>query len=222
MSKTSTIKVVFLGESNVGKTNIIFKFVNDIYSPNFMASTSAQFASKTIYFPDLGQLIKFEILDHPGNERFRSLAKIYYKEAKAVIFIYDITAKSSLEKLKAFWYEEVKNNSNNNPILAVVANNIHAYQYQQVSNNDGKEFADKIGAIFQATSASSGFGISTLFDNIGKAYLIPGYDYRLGKIESQEDYMKQIQEANSKQKRRKNNEKIKLNNQKGSSKEKCY
>jgi len=204
MSDQDSIKVVLLGESGVGKTSIISQFTSHKFDPHRETSLSAQFVSKTVDFPDLGQTIKFDIWDTVGQEKYRSLAKIFYKDAKVIIFVYDITTEFSFDGLKNYWYEETKANIEGNPILAVVANKIDLYNDIKVSNNDGKEFAEKIGAIFQTTSALSDSGISQLFENIGKTYLIPGYDYKSGDKKAQEAFMKKKQEemGNLKEKKR--------------------
>ena len=194
MSEPESIKVVLLGESGVGKTSIISQFTTHKFDPHRETSLSAQFISKTIDFPDLGQSIKFDIWDTVGQEKYRSLAKIFYKDAKVIIFVYDITTEFSFEGIKTYWYEETKANWDGTPILAVVANKIDLYGEQKISNNDGKAFAEKIGAIFQTTSALSDSGISTLFENIGKTYLVPGYDYQSGDKKAQEEFMKKKQE----------------------------
>ena len=190
MNNPESIKVVLLGESGVGKAELISQFVAPKFDPHRETSLSAQFISKTLEFPELGQSIKFDIWDTVGQEKYRSLSKIFYKDAKVIILVYDITSKSSLEELKNYWYKEVKYNNDNNPILAVVANKIELYNYQEVSNQEGKEFADKIGAIFQTTSTINDSGVNTLFDNIAKTYLIPGYDYKIGYSKEQEEFIK--------------------------------
>ena len=194
MTDQEAIKVVLLGESGVGKTSIVSQFTTHKFDPHRETSLSAQFVSKTVDFPDLGQSIKFDIWDTVGQEKYRSLAKIFYKDAKVIIFVYDITTPFSFEGITNYWYDETKNNWDGTPILAVVANKIDLYENQKVSNTDGKAFAEKIGAIFQTTSALSDSGISTLFDNIGKTFLIPGYDYQSGDKKAQENYMKKKQE----------------------------
>ena len=204
MSEPESIKVVLLGESGVGKTSIISQFTTHKFDPHRETSLSAQFISKTIDFPDLGQSIKFDIWDTVGQEKYRSLAKIFYKDAKVIIFVYDITTEFSFEGIKTYWYEETKANWDGTPILAVVANKIDLYGEQKISNNDGKAFAEKIGAIFQTTSALSDSGISTLFENIGKTYLVPGYDYQSGDKKAQEEFIKKKQEelGNKKEKQK--------------------
>ena len=214
MSEPESIKVVLVDESGVGKTSIISQFPSKKFDLHRETSLSAQFISKTVNFQDLGKEIKFDIWDTVGQEKYRSLAKIFYKDAKVIVFVYDITTEYSFNELKNYWYEETRSNTDGSPILAVVGNKIDLYKEQKVSNNDGKEFAEKIGAIFQTTSAQSDSGISTLFDNIGKTYLIPNFDYRATDKTAQENFMKKKQEENSKKDMQKRVKGVQLDNKK--------
>ena len=220
MSEPESIKVVLVGESGVGKTSIIQQFTAKKFDPHRETSLSAQFISKTVNFQDLGKEIKFDIWDTVGQEKYRSLAKIFYKDAKVIVFVYDITTEYSFNELKNYWYEETRSNTDGSPILAVVGNKIDLYKDQKVSNNDGKEFAEKIGAIFQTTSAQSDSGISTLFDNIGKTYLIPNFDYRATDKTAQENFMKKKQEENNKKDMQKRVKGVQLDNKKTDEKQK--
>ncbi len=210
MNEPESIKVVLVGESGVGKTSIIQQFTSGQFDPHRETSLSAQFVSKTVKIKELDKEIKFDIWDTVGQEKYRSLAKIFYKDAKAIIFVYDITTEYSFNELKNYWYEETKANSDGNPILALVGNKIDLYESQKVSNNEGNDFAEKIGAIFQTTSAQSNSGIDTLFDNIGKKYLIPNYDYRSSDKKAQEEFLKKKEEENNKKDLKKRSKGVKL------------
>ena len=195
----TVLKVVLLGESGVGKTCIINKFTSGIFDPEVVTSLSAQFISKSIEFKEINQTIKFDIWDTAGQEKFRSLAKIFYKDAKVICLCYDITSRKSFNELKDYWYEQqVKLNSDGQPIFAVVANKIDLYETQQVSDEEGKAFAREINGIFQATSAKSDAGISNLFENIGKKYFDPNFDTNEAeskeKIEYQQKKNEKIQQ----------------------------
>ena len=203
MNEPEAIKVVLVGESGVGKTSIISQFTAHKFDPHRETSLSAQFISKTVEFQDLGKAIKFDIWDTVGQEKYRALAEIFYRDAKVIVFVYDITTAYSFEELKKYWYEETKSKSTGKPLLAVVANKIDLYNDQKVSNNEGMTFAEEIGAIFQTTSAQSDSGITTLFDNIGKTYLVPGFDYRATDKKAQEDFLKKKQEEDNKNEKKK-------------------
>ena len=172
------VKVVLLGESGVGKTSIISQFTANKFNPRCPTSVSAQFISKIISFPKYNKRLKFDIWDTVGQEKYRSLAKIFYKDARIIIFVYDITTEFSFTAIKDFWYQETKENADYDPILALVANKNDLYQDEQVSSNEGTKYADEINAIFQNTSALSNSGIDKLFENLGKKFIDPSYDYK--------------------------------------------
>ena len=93
-----TIKVVILGESGVGKTSIISRFINDTFDEELVTTTGASYVSKSMKF-DKNQVLNFEIWDTAGQEKYRSLTQIFYKDASIAILVYDITNKDSFEEL---------------------------------------------------------------------------------------------------------------------------
>ncbi len=104
-----TCKVVLLGESGVGKTCIIARFINNTFEENLISTTGASYAGKTMTFEEYGgKSIKFEIWDTAGQEKYRSLTKIFYKDAGAAILVYDITRKESFEEIQKYWINQIK------------------------------------------------------------------------------------------------------------------
>ena len=209
MSTTETVKVVLLGEAGVGKTCIISQFISGVFDADTISSLSAQFITKTLEYKKYEKSLKFEIWDTAGQERFRSLAKIFYKDAKVICLVYDITSKKSFEELKNFWYEQqTKLNVDGEPIFAVVGNKYDLYETTQV-DDEAKNFAKSIGAIFQYTSAKNASGITELFNNIGEKYFDPSIDINEKENKEKEEYeQKKLQKA---QKKVENKGKIKLN-----------
>ena len=203
MSNPETVKVVLLGESGVGKTSIISQFTAGKFDPDCVTSLSAQFISKIVEFPGIHKSIKFDIWDTAGQEKYRALAKIFYKDAKVILLVYDITSSKSFEELTNYWYEQIKLNVDNDVIIAVVANKSDLYASQEVQNEEAQNFAEKISAIFQSTSAKSDQGISTLFDNIGQKYFNPNYDCGAADKKAQEEYQKKKAAEQQKKKEQK-------------------
>ena len=185
MNEPESVKVVLLGESGVGKTSIINQYTTKKFNPRIATSVSAHFISKVINFPEYEKSLKFDIWDTVGQEKYRSLTKIFYRDAKAIILVYDITKELSFNALKDYWYNEICTNTEGKPIIALAANKNDLYDKQTISNEEGKEFAEKINAIFQITSALSDIGINTLFENIGKKLIMPDYDYRINDNKAQ-------------------------------------
>ena len=104
-------KVVLIGESGVGKTSIITRYTRNQFKSQLMATSGANFVTKNVIMEDENQSIKFEIWDTAGQEKFRALAKVFYKNAAVCILVYDITRKSSYDSLKNFWFKEIKENA---------------------------------------------------------------------------------------------------------------
>ena len=211
MSNEDSLKVVLIGESGTGKTSIIQRFSYNLFDSNCASSISSQYISKTIDLKDINQSLKFDIWDTAGQEKYRSMAKLFYKDAKIILFVYDITSLNSFNELRNYWITQVKENCEPNILFGVVANKNDLYNDQQVPKEEGVKLADEIGGIFQMTSAKSGNGINNLFNNIARKYLDPNYDYQAADKIAEEEYKKRKQE---KEKEKKNNDKqrgVKLN-----------
>ena len=190
-----TIKVVLIGASGVGKTSIIQRYVNDEYDPNIIFSSSAQFLTKTIELNEL-QTVKFDIWDTAGQEKFRALAKIFYKDARVIILVYDITNKVSFENLQQYWFKEIEENSISDAIIVIVGNKSDLYEIEQVTDEEGQKYADEKKAIFKKTSALSNRNIDSLFNDIAKKYFNPNYDYQAEDKKIKKEYLeKKLQEV---------------------------
>ena len=187
---TESIKIVLLGESGTGKTSIIAQFTRGEFDPNVVTSISAQFISKLTYIAEYDKTIKFDIWDTAGQEKFRSLAQIFYKDAKAIILVYDITNLKSFEELKNYWYPKIKENCQSDIILGLAGNKDDLYENEQVSSQDAKKFADEIGAIYQKTSALNNTNIQFIFECIGKKYIDSNFDYKAKDNEMKQKYEK--------------------------------
>ena len=212
------VKVVLLGESGVGKTSIISQFTANKFNPRCPTSVSAQFISKIIKFPQYNKSIKFDIWDTVGQEKYRSLAKIFYKDALIIIFVYDITTEFSFTAIKDFWFKETNENADNEPILALVANKVDLYKDEKITNDMGKAYADEINAIFQNTSALSNSGIDKLFENLGNKFLNPDFDYK--KPQEKNENVDNNENKNIKTNKKNGKEKIKLKDDPKGKKEK--
>ena len=110
-----TFKVCLVGESGVGKTCIIERFVNNEFREDEPPSISASYSEKLIKLDEYeGKFIKFSVWDTAGQEKYRSIGKIFYKDANAAILVYDITNQKSFDEIKKYWYEEIKANTPEN------------------------------------------------------------------------------------------------------------
>ena len=163
-----SVKVVLLGEAGVGKTCIISRFVNNMYEDKTMSNISAAYATKTMKFDAFGgKEIKYELWDTAGQEKFRAVTRFLYKDAQVVILVYDITVKESFNEIKDYWYNQVKENCPTNTIICLAGNKCDLFEREAVTEEEGKELAEDIGAIFKLTSPKEKIGIDELFQTIG-------------------------------------------------------
>ena len=170
-------KVVLIGESGVGKTCIINQFMNGKFNADSLATLSAQFFRKNIVFSG-DKNITLDIWDTAGQEMFRSLNRIFYSNSKVVVLVYDVTNKKSFDELKNYWWGQIKENCNNNIIIALAANKCDLYEQRQVSDEEGEEFAESLGALFASTSAKNDSGITKVFEDIASRILDPDFNFR--------------------------------------------
>ena len=108
-------KIVLLGENGVGKACIINRFTKDDFEDVISPTKGASFNSKIMQLDESNEsYIKLNIWDTAGQEKFRSLSKLFYKDANAAILVYDITNKKSFNEIKDYWYNQIKESSQEN------------------------------------------------------------------------------------------------------------
>ena len=199
-----TCKVVLLGESGVGKTCIIARFINNTFEENLISTTGASYAGKTMTFDEYdGKSIRFEIWDTAGQEKYRALTKIFYKDAGVAILVYDITRKESFDEIKEYWYNQIKECAPKNIVIGIAANKCDLYDNEQVSEDEARNFANEIGAVFKLTSASTNQGIEELFKGVGCRVLDPNYSDDADNSEKKKDSNIKLDEKNTNKKKRK-------------------
>ena len=164
-------KLVFIGDSGVGKTCIISRFLKGTFEHNINSTDGASYASKSIDVN--GKSLVLDIWDTAGQERYKSLTKFFYKGAKMAILVYDITRKESFDNIKSFWYNQIKEYGDEGILLGIAGNKSDKYDEEAVPEEEAREYAKSIGAVFQLTSAQNNSGINELFKSMGAKYLDP-------------------------------------------------
>ena len=108
-------KVVLLGETFVGKTCIINRFINNTFEADVAPTKGASFGKKTNEIDEFEEKnVQFAIWDTAGQEKYRSLSKIFYKESTIAILVYDITNKRSFNEIQKYWYKQIIENGPKN------------------------------------------------------------------------------------------------------------
>ena len=166
------IKVTLLGNTGVGKTCIIKMFTEGKFE--VVSSTSgASYSQKPLVIDNTN--VTIDLWDTAGQEKYRSLGRRFYKDAYIVILVYDITNHKSFEELKEKWYNDLKTYGEKYTVIGVVGNKSDCYEQEEVSEEEAKEYANKIGAIFMLTSAKTGDNINLLFETLTRKYLGPDF-----------------------------------------------
>ena len=165
-----SIKITLLGNPGVGKTCIIARYIEGIYNENSPSTIGANYSQKTLTKGD--KEINLDIWDTAGQEKYHSLGKHFYKDSHIVCLVYDITSQESLTALKNVWYPDLKKYGEEYTITAVVGSKCDLFENDNLADeNEAKQFAKEINAVFMLTSAKSGDGIDKLFNVLTDKYL---------------------------------------------------
>ena len=166
-----TCKVVLVGESGVGKTSIINRYLNNTYNENQKSTFAPKFKNKVLSYPEYNKSISFDIWDTAGQEAYRSITKNFYVNAAIGVMVYDIRNRESFENIKKYWSQQLKDSGVQNIVLAIAGNKCDIFNEEEVSENEAREYAESIGAVFQLTSCKENIGIDELFKESGKRFL---------------------------------------------------
>ena len=181
MSDLDDLKVILLGESGVGKTNLINRVMGEEFNEGEISTTNSSFSLKKL---KLGQTeYSVKLWDTIGQEKFRHLTKLFYSDSKIVIFVYDISIKESFDALKDYWVKDINDKLGEGIIKGVVGNKIDKVIEEQVTPEEGEEYAKSIGARFLATSAKTEG--PQKFEEL-LTQLLSDYLTKIGKNETQE------------------------------------
>ncbi|DBA04266.1 TPA: hypothetical protein N0F65_009501 [Lagenidium giganteum] len=164
-SKAREVKVVLLGDTGVGKSSLVLRFVTNNFRPYSESTIGASFMSKMIVVNDTP--IKYQIWDTAGQEKYHSLAPMYYRGAAAAIVVYDITRKQSLATLKN-WVKELKQLGPDNIVIAIAGNKSDLEDKREVPASQARAYAEEINAVFIETSAKEDTNVSDLFIQISQ------------------------------------------------------
>ncbi|KAI0323109.1 GTP-binding protein RAB5 [Amylostereum chailletii] len=166
MSKQLQFKLVLLGESAVGKSSLVLRFVKDQFDDYRESTIGAAFLTQTVALDD-GLTVKFEIWDTAGQERYKSLAPMYYRNANCAVVVYDITQSASLEKARN-WIRELQRQADPSIVIALCGNKADLAARRQVTQEEAQKYAEEEGLMWAETSAKSGEGVADIFTAIAK------------------------------------------------------
>jgi len=164
-TKIFQFKLVLLGESAVGKSSLVLRFVKGQFLDYQESTIGAAFLTQTVCLNDT--TVKFEIWDTAGQERYHSLAPMYYRGAQAAIVVYDITNYDSFDRAKK-WVKELQRQGNPNIVIALAGNKVDLASKRKIEIEEAQAYADENGILFMETSAKTAANVNELFVAIAK------------------------------------------------------
>ncbi|XP_066600954.1 ras-related protein Rab-37-like [Prorops nasuta] len=188
-------KVMLLGDSGVGKTCLLTRFHSGrSLDGNYLTTVGIDFRNKLVTVDEM--TIKLQIWDTAGQERFRSVTHSYYRDAHALLLLYDVTNKTSFDNIRA-WLSEIREHANEDVVIMLLGNKCDCGSERMVKKEDGARLASEYGVPFIETSAKTGLNVELAFHAVARELLAMKSDDPDENKFNVQDYVRQQSETNS-------------------------
>ncbi len=157
-SEPPLYKILLLGDSTVGKTCFLLRYMDDSFLDLHMATIGLDYRLKTMILEDQ-KIVKVQLWDTAGQDKFRAITRNYYKGASGIILLFDVTNIKSFENIKK-WINEIKEEISEKVSIILIGNKIDNANERKISKEQGEKLASEIGVKFFETSAKTGEGIN--------------------------------------------------------------
>ena len=154
------LKYIIIGDSSVGKSNLLLRYAHDKFNEDYQATIGVEFGAKNVEINN--KTFRIQIWDTAGQENFRSITRAYYKNSVCAIIVYDITNKESFNNIQN-WIEDCKNQCPKTVFFVLVGNKNDLENERKVSFEEGKKFADSNDILFFESSAKTGNNVEDIF-----------------------------------------------------------
>ncbi|CAO3673191.1 Rab GTPase ypt31 [Umbelopsis sp. WA50703] len=156
-------KVVLIGDSGVGKTNLLGRFTRNEFNLESKSTIGVEFATRSIQVDN--KTIKAQIWDTAGQERYRAITSAYYRGAVGALLVYDISKHSTYESVSR-WLKELRDHADSNIVIMLVGNKSDLRHLRAVPTDEAKQFAADNGLSFIETSALDASNVELSFQRI--------------------------------------------------------
>ena len=157
------LKIILIGDSGVGKTNLLSQFISHQFSDDTKTTIGVEFATKSLNIN--GKMVKAQIWDTAGQERYRSITSAYYKGANGAMILYDITSSISFNSVSK-WLQELRESTDPNIAIMLVGNKNDQEELRSVKLEEGKNLAEGNRLMFLETSAKEAKNVEEAFHEL--------------------------------------------------------
>jgi Ras-related protein Rab-1A len=161
-------KVLLIGDSSVGKTSVLLRYVDDTFNPEFQTTIGVDFKIST--FQLNGKVIKLQLWDTAGQDRFKNIVASYYRGAHGIILAFDITNATSFQNVSR-WFDEAQNYLQKSVPKLLIGNKADLSSQRAVRTEDAKELADRLGVQYIETSAKNSQNVKLAFETLSRSIL---------------------------------------------------
>ena len=163
------LKVLIIGDSGVGKSSLLLRYADNTFSWDFLSTIGVDFKVRTLQIGE--KVIKMQIWDTAGEERFRAITLSYYRGAHGIIVVYDVTSRESFENIRSIWLKQIGQCANVSVVTMLVGNKTDLSSKRSVSSEEGKQLAEELHIPYMEVSAQEGKQIDEIFLRVARDVL---------------------------------------------------
>ena len=154
-------KILLLGDSEVGKSCFLMRYSDNVFVENYITTIGLDYKLKIVKL-DSGKTIKVQLWDTAGQDKYRTIAKNYYKGSHGILLLYDTTKMSSFENIRE-WIQDIRQEVSPKSIIFLIGNKIDLTEQRKISKEQGEELAEEFKIPFFEASAKSGENVDEVF-----------------------------------------------------------
>ena len=157
-------KILLLGDSEVGKSCFLMRYSDNIFVENYITTIGLDYKLKYVQL-ESGETIKVQLWDTAGQDRYRTIAKNYYKGSHGILLLYDITKENSFENIRE-WVQNIREEVYEKAIIFLIGNKIDKKDERKITTEQGQKLAAEYNLPFFEASAKSGENVEEIFKNL--------------------------------------------------------